>query len=407
MEQAGNSKVSFLGFQLYKINDNLRMNFETVTQTEIILIKRLDALIYPNNTIESIVDTHDKDALKLVRNKFQVIADYINGTFGPIFGPFHVENTNRNPVGMKHKLRRIWSCVFKGNTNKQYAAQIITGIDPTTETVDIGFSFGQAAAKIDDPERRATLQGRLYRLGQIMHEAIVSDPAVLIQLNDLLDMGFKCQIEGKLVNLEEWICNLIISPKFSSITIRLSPEESGLVSAELMKYYITACIPLMSIFPFEAKPDKKGHKFLPRPRTPEERSREAFLKTKIGLEGEKFALDYEKKSLARLKLVNKGYPKHMAAVSDAYHYDILSLDEIGKIYIEVKATARMHGDPYAEMCFMSASEYQFFQDHPETYRIYRVYDVFGLPILIQLDLENILFETEGYRIRILSDNKST
>jgi len=382
------------------------MNFETITQTDIVLVKRLSALIYPNNTIVNIVDARDKDGLKLVRDKFQFIADDINGTFGLIFGPFHVENTNRNPVGMNHKLRRIWSCVFKGNTNKQYAAQIITGIDPTTETVDIGFSFGQAAAKIEDPERIVILEDRLHRLGQIMHEAIVSDQSVLIQLNDLLDRGFKCQVRGKLVSLVEWIANLLINPKFSSITVRLSPEESGLVNAELMKYYITACIPLMSIFPFDAKSDRKGHKFLPRPRTPEERAREAALKTKIGIEGEIFALDYEKKKLARLKLVNKGYPKHMAAVSDAYHYDILSLDEIGIIHIEVKTTARMYGDPYAEICFMSASEYQFFQDHPGTYRIYRVYDIFGLPSLMEINLENILFETEGYRLKILTDNQS-
>jgi hypothetical protein len=382
------------------------MNFETITQTDISLIKHLDALIYPNNTIVGVVDAHEEAALKLVRNKFQVIADNIEGSFGSIFGPFHIENTNRNPVGMRHKLRRVWSCVFKGNTNKQYAAQIITGIDPITETVDIGFSFGQAAAKIDDPERKATLEDRLHRLGQIMHEAIVSNQAVLIQLNGLLDMGFKCQVEGKLVNLEEWIANLLINPKFSSIIIRLSPEQSGVVNAGLMKYYITACIPLMSIFPFEAKSDRKGHKFLPRPRTPEERALEAELRTRIGIRGEIFALDYEKKKLARLKLVNKDYPQHVAAVSDAYHYDILSLDKIGKIHIEVKTTARLYGDPYAEICFMSAGEYQFFQDHPRTYRLYRVYDIFGQPSLMEINPQNILLETEGYRIKILSDHQS-
>jgi hypothetical protein len=377
------------------------MIFSTISRHDIDLIKRLSERHYPSYSMEQEVDSYDKKAYDQVRSKFKSIANVIEETFGEKYGPFQVENNTSNPVGQNHKLRRIWSCVFKGSRKKQYSAQIIAGIDPLAEAVDIGFSFGLASSRIDEDEKRK-LEDGLRRLGLILHDAITTNPDVHLHLNDLLEMGFKCYVMGNLVSLGDWIANLLVEPKFSSITIKLPAEEEGEVNTGLMEYYVAACVPLMSIFPFEIKPGRKGNGFLPRPRTPEERSREAELRTKIGIEGEKFALDYERKKLAKLKLVNKGYPKHIAAISDAYHYDILSLDQNGKIHIEVKTTARRLGDTYAEICYMSAAEYCFFKDHPHTYRMYRVYDIFGQPQLLEINLDDVLFETDAYRMKIQS-----
>lgn len=378
------------------------MIFETVTQSDIDLVKRPSDLHYPGSSLKQVVDNYDIKALDKIREKFKFIAEAINETFGKTYGPLNVQNSTRNPVGKNKKLRRIWCCVFKGNVKKQYSAQIMVGIDPIIGAVDIGFSFGMASSRTDEIVKLRLLEDGLKRLGEILHYTIGTDSSILGQLNDLLDLGFKCYVRGNLVSLLAWIENLLIDPTSSAITIKLPSEANGMVDDELMKYYIGACIPLISIFPYLTRSTSMGQTFVPRTRTPEERAKEAERKTIIGIEGEKIALDYEKKKLAKLKLVNKGYPQHVAAISDSYHYDILSLDEVGKIYIEVKTTARQLGDPLAEIAYMSAAEYYFFKNHPNTYRIYRVYDIFGNPTLIEVNTNDIAFETDGYRMKIQS-----
>ena len=204
-----------------------------------------------------------------------------------------------------------------------------------------------------------------------------------------------------MVSLEEWIENLNIDPKISSINIFLPPDKDNKVDETLIRYYVSVCMPLMSVFPGNLTENSTRREYLPRPRTPEERAIEAARKTMIGIKGEEFAMDYERKRLAVLKLSGRGYPKHIAAISDIFHYDICSIDRrIGEIHIEVKTTARHQSDPFSKVAYMSAQEYEFYHTHKESYRLYRIYDIFGQPEIKEIDLNEISFLTDNYRIVI-------
>lgn len=377
------------------------MNFDTITLDDIELLFRLAKDDYPDLSLEKVAGKHDKSTYDNIGEKLKTIADAINEEYGSSFGPFHSVKSTGNAIGIGGKLGRLWAGVFKGNENKQYSPQITVGIDHHARLLYLGFFFGSAYSKSAEPLRRKQLENGLDRLGGIMYKAIQADSKIRHVLDGLLELGFKCYVKERMVSLEEWIENLSIDPKISSINIFLPADKHNKVDEVLIRYYISVCVPLMSVFPDNLIENSKRREYLPRPRTPEERAVEAARRTIIGIKGEEFAMDYEKKKLAVLKLTGRGYPKHIAAISDVFHYDICSIDRrVGEIHIEVKTTARHSSDPLSKIAYMSAQEYEFYKTHKESYRLYRVYDIFGEPEIQEVDLNDISFLTDNYRIVI-------
>lgn len=95
----------------------------------------------------------------------------------------------------------------------------------------------------------------------------------------------------------------------------------------------------------------------------------------IGLKGEEYALKYEIERVRQLGL-DSNKVKHIAIQSDAYGYDIESIDKDDhgkeiKIYIEVKTTKETNDTKF----FISRKEYETSKEKSSQYYIYRIYDV--------------------------------
>ena len=107
--------------------------------------------------------------------------------------------------------------------------------------------------------------------------------------------------------------------------------------------------------------------------TAEERALQAKRLKEIGDKGEEFALSWEKDRLDAMK--NPFKPVHRAKMSDSYHFDIESREGDIPIYIEVKTTVLRKDDVLSNRFYISSDEYSFYTNNPETYRLYRVYDI--------------------------------
>lgn len=96
---------------------------------------------------------------------------------------------------------------------------------------------------------------------------------------------------------------------------------------------------------------------------------------KIGLKGEKLALEYERERLASLGLQPDLYIKHLSVESDSYGYDFISADVIdGKlemIYVEVKSTTDQYDTPF----FVSKNQVEVSKEKGKHYRIFRIFDI--------------------------------
>lgn len=101
---------------------------------------------------------------------------------------------------------------------------------------------------------------------------------------------------------------------------------------------------------------------------------------RLGLAGELFVLEFEARrlhSLGKKSLADK--VEHVANTrGDGLGYDILSFEEDGReSYIEVKTTANSMLTPF----FISANEVRFSGEHPEEFKLARVFDFRDKPKL--------------------------
>lgn len=101
---------------------------------------------------------------------------------------------------------------------------------------------------------------------------------------------------------------------------------------------------------------------------------------RLGLAGELFVLEFEVRrlhSLGKKALADK--VEHVANTrGDGLGYDILSFEEDGReSYIEVKTTANSMLTPF----FISANEVRFSGEHPEEFKLARVFDFRDKPKL--------------------------
>jgi hypothetical protein len=373
----------------------------TISETDIALAKELNSKAYPDLTMKGVVSIKENEALKDLQHRLKNIADFFKARYDEEYGTFQSDRASGNPIGRTGKLRRIWSGVFKGTENKQYAAQISFVINTEDSCLDVGFYFGRASAQDMKKDKRAKLESHLNQLGALLFQKIQSNPELRTQYDTLFDLGFMAHIVGERVDANTWLNNANINPKHSSITYSLFPNSLGFIDLTAIDACVSFVMPLMLNIPenIEVAGKNKTKKIVP-PLTPEQRAKQAEMRAMIGLEGEKFVLAHEKINLRTQNIQKKGYPCHQSLLSDSFGYDILSCNANGDLFIEVKTTTRLKGEHYAGTFYMSVPEYEFYNGNKRKYRLYRVYDIYGNPEIEIIDLTNMTFHVDGYKVTL-------
>ena len=372
----------------------------SILKSEIELIQRLSSQRYPKS-LKGLINPEDELALKKLQEKLKRISDKIKYQYDEYYGPFISERSKGNPVNIGGALRRVWSGVYKGASNKQYAAQISLVINMEAGGLDIGFYFGRTSAMRLSNDQREYLECQLKQLGKLLYDQIENNTIIKTAFNNLIDLGFLAETKNRRVTPSVWLREINESPSHSSLTITIKPDDSGIIPFSLIDIYVALVMPLMVAFPKNRSIDKTEINKLPKPLTPEQRAKQAEMRALIGIKGEELVLAFEKQRLLEAKISRNNRPSHQSLISDAFHYDILSCDEEeDNLYIEVKTTTRQKKDIYSSVFYMSNQEYKFFQENIKNYRIYRVYDVYGNPEIEVLDIKDIKLEVDTYRINI-------
>ncbi len=374
------------------------MQDHSILKSEIELIQKISSKRYPK-TLKGFISDEEDQSFKKLQEKLREISDVVKYQYDAYYGPFTSERSTGNPVNRAGILRRVWSGVYKGASNKQYAAQISFVINPETGGLDIGFYFGRASAMALNSEEREHLENRLKILGRLLNKEISTNVIVHAAFHNLIDLGFKTEAKNKRLAPSEWLKTINENASHSSVTITVVPDEFGVISFSTIDTYVALVMPLMVAFP-ENINDSNISKRLPKPLTPEQRAKQAEMRALIGIKGEEIVLAAEKQRLLNAKIIKPGYPFHQSQISDAFHYDILSYEDKNDLYIEVKTTTRLKKEAFSRFFYMSNHEYNFFIKNKKNYRIFRVYDVYGEPEIEIIDIADIQPEVDTYRINL-------
>jgi len=98
-------------------------------------------------------------------------------------------------------------------------------------------------------------------------------------------------------------------------------------------------------------------------------SKKQIISKKLGDKGERLVIEYEKHKLNSLNQQENA--EKVCKRLDGVGYDILSYDNKGnEIYIEVKTTIGNIDEPF----YVSANEWNYFNDFPDNYYLYRLYE---------------------------------
>jgi len=371
-----------------------------IFKSEIELIQKLSSKRYPK-TLKGSINEEEDQAFKKLQNKLKRISDKIKFQYDDFYGPFISERSTGNPVNRGGALRRVWSGVYKGAANKQYAAQISLVINMDSGGVDIGFYFGRTSAINLANDQREQLEAQLKFLGKLLGNEIENNVLIKSTFNNLIELGFIAETKDKRVSPSAWLKEIDESPSHSSLTITVKPNNNGVISFTTIDTYVALVMPLMLSFSENAGAQIRDNKNkLPKPLTPVQRAKQAEMRALIGIKGEELVFAAEKKRLFEASINKPNYPLHQSLISDAYHYDILSYDNNQDIYIEVKTTTRQKKDAYSKIFYMSSYEYNFFKDNGKNYRLYRVYDVYGEPEIEVVDISNIEPNVDTYKINL-------
>ncbi|RZJ81421.1 MAG: DUF3883 domain-containing protein [Flavobacterium sp.] len=371
-----------------------------ILKSDIELIKKLSSRKYPKS-LKGLISPVEEQSFKKLQEKLKTISDKTKHQYDTYYGPFNSERSKGNPVNRAGALRRVWSGVYKGAANKQYAAQISLVINTEAGGLDIGFYFGRTSAMGLSNDQRDHLEGQLKQLGKLLYYEVENNILIKEAFNKLIELGFTTETKNKRVSPSVWLKEINESPSHSSITITVKPDDNNMVSFSTIDAYIALVMPLMISFPENISTENSISKNkLPKPLTPEQRAKQAEMRALIGIKGEELVFAFEKQRLSVANLITTGYPSHQSLISDVFHYDILSRDSDSDIFIEVKTTTRQKKDAYSKIFYMSNHEYKFFQDNIKNFRLYRVYDVYGEPEIEIIDISNIKPEVDTYRINL-------
>ncbi|MBX2950998.1 MAG: DUF3883 domain-containing protein [Leadbetterella sp.] len=369
---------------------------ETITIDDLKLINSLSTRIYRNNSINSNADVREVEAFRKVKDKLRKIADFFSSKYSSEFGPFETNaSPEHNPISRGNKLLNVWSTLFKGSINKQYAAQISFVIEKEAPYLNVGFYFGRASARSLSEEQRKSLEANLKTLAEELSNTIMINNAYEREYNSLFDLGFSAYSDGKVELPKNWLNSIRISPQNSQITAKIYPNDLGIIEMSILDFYVSLVIFLMGGIKNSIHiPERKI-----KPPTPEQSAKKAEKNALIGLKGEEYVIAVEREKLLKLGISKKGYPRHRALESIHYGYDVLSLDENeNDIFIEVKTTARRQDDDYAKRFFITNHELQTLESNNDRYILRRVYDIENEPTFEDLDVNNLIKEANGYII---------
>lgn len=301
-----------------------------------------------------------------------------------------------NPMTRGNTLNYVWSCLFKGAPNKQYAAQISFVIDRTKPCLNVGFYFGGASGHSLNPEQRVYLENLLNKLGLPLSNAISNNPDLQSKFNSLFDLGFTAYKDGNAVLPNDWLNVINHDPKNANILAKIYPNDLGVIENSTIDFYVSQVIFLMSTI---TAPNVDPTTPLIKPLTPEQWAKQAERLAQIGLEGELFVLKHEISKLNLLGITQSGYPKHVALESSHHGFDILSLDDKSQeILIEVKTTTRKREDDNSKRFFISSNEFYVYSKNKTKYKLYRVYDIENNPFFEELELDSVTKSPDGYII---------
>lgn len=368
---------------------------EPINLDDLVLVNNLSSRTYTDNKLLSNATEEEKTHLGKVTNKLKILANYFSDKYNQSYGSFETSVTTGNAIAIGGtNFKRVWSGIFKGAENKQYAAQISFVMNPHETCLDVGFYFGRASGHSFDKEQRTIFEDKLNKLGVSLSSNIINSEYLKERYNSLFDFGFTSYYNGKPVLADEWIINIQSKPKNSHIIAKIYPNDFNIVEYSTIDSYVSQVIFLMGAIENQSNQNKPP---IVKPLTPEQRAKQAERFSQIGLKGELYVMKYENEKLRKLNIKIKDYPRHVALESMSYGYDILSKNEnLQDIFIEVKTTTRTKEDKNSRQFFISTNEFEVFSGNKEKYRLYRVYDIENSPSLELLDLEQVNKRTDGF-----------
>lgn len=368
---------------------------EQITKNDLLLINKLSRYTYSNNKLLSKATEGEKEQLDRIKGKLKEISTFFSERYKDSYGPFETSVVTGNDIAIGGtRFKRIWSGIFKGAENKQYAAQISFVLNPNETCLDVGFYFGRAQGHSKSKEERLRLEEQLKRLGISLFDSIKNSKQFKQKYLDLFDFGFTAYSANENVTSENWLNLIVDNTKSSQIIAKIYPNDFDVIENSTIDSYVSQVIFLMG--GISTNGIEKTNPEI-RPLTPEQRAKQAERLAEIGSKGELFILKTEKERLLKLGINNKNYPRHVALESTIFGYDILSLNEQNQeIQIEVKTTTRKKEDINSRQFYISWNEFEVYKKNRMTYKLYRVYDIENNPNFEILELENMNKETDGY-----------
>lgn len=368
---------------------------EPITIDDLILINTLSTRVYTGNRLLSNATEDENQRFRRIKNKLRLIAEFFSNRYAQQYGPFDVSVTSGNPIQPGGKrFGRVWSSIFKGAENKQYAAQISFVLNPTEACLDVGFYFGRAQGRNIDNDERLALETNLTNLAISLSDAISNNPEFQTNYNALFDFGFTAYTSNGMVLPTDWSNEIRMDARNSQIIARIYPNELGVIEITTLDSFVSRVAFIMGAIRNTNQPQAQINIV---PLTPSQRAKEAERLAEIGHKGELFILNQERQKLANLGLEINDYPRHVALESMHFGYDIESLDENQNIIlIEVKTTTRNQNDEMAKCFFITNNEVQILETNRANYFIYRVYSVENNPTFEILNLDNLERIPNGY-----------
>ena len=371
---------------------------EPITRDDLVLINNLSSRNYTGNRLLSNATEAENEQFRGVKNKLRAIANFFAYRYSQLYGPFEISVTSGNPIQPGGtRFGRVWSGIFKGATNKQYAAQISFVMNPEQACLDVGFYFGRAMGRNIDNNERLVSEANLTNLAISLSDAILSNREFRENYNSLFDFGFTAYTSNGVVLPADWNNEIKTDAKNSQITARIYPNEFGVIENTTLDSYVSRIIFIMGVINNANQPQAQ---ISIAPLTPCQRAKEAERLAEIGYKGEIFIIEQERRKLADLGIVVNGYPRHVALESTHFGYDVLSLDENrNEILIEVKSTTRNRNDEMSKSFFITNNEFQIFEENRANYFIYRVYSVENNPSVEILNIDDLERIPNGYIMR--------
>lgn len=365
---------------------------EPITKSDILLIKRLSSLTYTSNTLLSKASSQEREDLRDLKRRLGLISEYFAKKYESDYGPLQASVVSGNDISIGgSRLKRIWSGIHKGADNKQYAVQISFVVNHKENCLDVGFYFGRAQGHSKNHEEQQLLKSQQHQLAFSLSNAINENAHFKEKYLKLFELGFISYSNDVYTSPENWANVIISSPSTASIICKVEFDSFGRIDIPKIDFYVSQIIFMMKGIYHIDETTPIG------PLTLEQRAKQAERLSEIGTKGELFVFEMEKERLKNIKIEKKVYPDHVALKSDAYGYDILSLDEQKEdIYIEVKTTTRRKDDPYSRNFFISSFELDVYNKNKKSYRLYRVYDIENAPSFEIIDMEKLSKTADGY-----------